>query len=74
MWVRFMNSHSVKCFFFDTCQKLIECIPSLVHDDHRPEDVDKVDCDEDGNGGDDAYDDFRYGLMACKEKASSWDW
>jgi hypothetical protein len=30
----------------------------------RPEDVLKVDIDEDGNGGDDAYDGLRYGLMA----------
>lgn len=47
----------------DRCPKLIECIPTLQHDPNRPEDVLKVDIDEDGNGGDDPYDDLRYGLM-----------
>lgn len=47
----------------DRCPKLIECIPTLQHDPNRPEDVLKVDIDEDGNGGDDPYDDCRYGLM-----------
>lgn len=46
------------------CTRLIECLPSLVHDPHRPEDVLKVDANEDGEGGDDAYDDLRYGVMA----------
>lgn len=45
------------------CQKLIENIPELQHDPHRPEDVLKVDIDDEGNGGDDAYDACRYGLM-----------
>jgi hypothetical protein len=46
------------------CPKLIECIPAMQHDPHRPEDVLKVDIDEDGNGGDDPYDACRYGLMS----------
>lgn len=46
------------------CERLIECIPTLQHDPHRPEDVLKVDIDEDGNGGDDPYDACRYGLMS----------
>lgn len=46
------------------CVKLIENIPSLQHDPHRPEDVLKVNLDDDGNGGDDPYDAARYGLMA----------
>lgn len=45
------------------CVKLIENIPTLQHDPHRPEDVLKVDIDDDGNGGDDPYDACRYGLM-----------
>lgn len=49
----------------DRCARLIECIPSLEHDPHRPEDVLKVDTDEDGVGGDDFYDAARYGLMAA---------
>lgn len=47
-----------------TCPHLIETIPMLEHDPNRPEDVLKVDMDEDGIGGDDAYDSARYGLMA----------
>lgn len=51
-------------FIFDTCPRLIECLPSLEHDPARPEDVLKVDIDENGEGGDDPYDDSRYGIMA----------
>lgn len=47
----------------DRCPRLIENIPTLQHDPNRPEDVLKVDIDEDGNGGDDPYDACRYGLM-----------
>lgn len=45
------------------CARLLDCLPSLQHDPHRPEDVLKVDCDDDGFGGDDFYDSCRYGLM-----------
>lgn len=55
-------------FIFDRCARLIECIPALEHDPHRPEDVLKVDTDEDGNGGDDPYDAARYGIMAAWRK------
>ena len=51
-------------FVADTCARLIECMPGLEHDPYRPEDVLKVDMDEDGAGGDDAYDALRYGVMA----------
>lgn len=44
------------------CTKLINCIPAMQHDPHRPEDVLKVDIDDDGNGGDDPYDTLRYGI------------
>lgn len=50
---------------FDTCPRLIECIPALEHNPNRPEDVLKVDTDEDGIGGDDPGDAFRYGLMVA---------
>jgi hypothetical protein len=40
----------------------------LQHDPHRPEDVLKVDMDDDGNGGDDAADALRY-LVATKSRA-----
>jgi phage terminase large subunit len=52
-----------KLFFFETCAKVIEQLPTMQHDPNRPEDVDKVDIDEDGFGGDDYYDALRYGLM-----------
>jgi phage terminase large subunit len=47
----------------DSCPRLFECIPSLQRDPRNPEDVLKVDCDDDGEGGDDPYDGFRYGYM-----------
>ena len=50
----------------ERCAKLIDNIPTLQHDPHRPEDVLKVDVDEEGNGGDDPYDACRYGLMVRK--------
>lgn len=46
------------------CQRLIECLPMLQSDPKRPEDVLKWDCDPQGNGGDDPYDGWRYGIMA----------
>lgn len=52
-------------FVVETCVRLIEAIPAMLHDPNRPEDVDKVDCDpETGEGGDDPYDCCRYGVMA----------
>jgi len=47
-------------FIHERCARLIESLPSLQHDPNRPEDVLKVDVDEDGNGGDDFADAFRY--------------
>ena len=46
-----------------SCTRLIECLPDLIHDDKRPEDVLKVDAGE-GTLGDDAYDSARYGLKS----------
>jgi phage terminase large subunit len=51
----------------ERCSRLIECIPALEHDPHRPEDVLKVDTDDDGEGGDDPYDALRYGLMDIRQ-------
>lgn len=51
-------------FIFPHCQQLIQCLPTLQHDPKRPDDVLKVDIDEDGDGGDDPYDALRYGLMS----------
>jgi len=41
----------------DNCAKLIECLPQLVRDDRRMEDIRKMD-------GDDAADAARYGLVS----------
>jgi len=49
------------------CGRLIETLPGLQHDPNRPEDVLKVDADEDGVGGDDAADTLRY-LVATKAR------
>lgn len=48
---------------FNTCPRLVECLPALQHDPHRPEDVLKWDIDDDGNGGDDPYDSVGMGLL-----------
>lgn len=45
------------------CPRLIECMPMLLSNPHDPEDVLKVDADDEGDGGDDPYDASRYGLM-----------
>ena len=47
-------------FIHSRCRRLIETLPTLQHDPNRPEDVLKVDADEDGNGGDDCADALRY--------------
>lgn len=50
-----------KLYIFNTCTDLIATLPRLEHDPRNPEDVLKVDIDEDGTGGDDSYDCLRYG-------------
>jgi phage terminase large subunit len=45
-----------RLFIHRRCGRLLECLPTLQHDPNRPEDVLKVDADEDGVGGDDAAD------------------
>jgi len=54
-----------RLFIHSRCARLIECLPNLQHDPNRPEDVLKVDPDDDGQGGDDAADALRY-LVATK--------
>ena len=61
------NGVPPRLFIHERCARLIECLPSLQHDPNRPEDVLKVDADEDGVGGDDAADCFRY-LVATKSR------
>ena len=55
-------------FIHQRCGRLIETLPTLQHDPNRPEDVLKVDADEEGVGGDDAADALRY-LVATKSRA-----
>jgi hypothetical protein len=54
-------------FIHKRCGRLIETLPALQHDPNRPEDVLKVDADEDGGGGDDTADALRY-LVATKSR------
>ena len=49
------------------CAGLVECLPSLQHYPNRPEDVLKVDVDDNGAGGDDTADCLRY-LVATKSR------
>ena len=57
-----LGDHAPQCglpiaprlFIHERCARLVECLPSLQHDPNRPEDVLKVDADEDSVGGDDA--------------------
>jgi hypothetical protein len=57
-----------RLFIHRRCGRLLETLPALQHDPNRPEDVLKVDADEDGVGGDDAADALRY-LVATKSRA-----
>ena len=55
-------------FIHRRCGRLLECLPALQHDPNRPEDVLKVDADEDGVGGDDTADALRY-LVATRTRS-----
>lgn len=54
-------------FIHQRCGRLIETLPTLQHDPNRPEDVLKVDTDDDGVGGGDCADCLRY-LVASKAR------
>ena len=58
---------SPRLFIHRRCARLAETLPALQHDPNRPEDVLKVDVDDDGAGGDDAADALRY-LVATKPR------
>jgi phage terminase large subunit len=58
---------SPRLFIHRRCGRLIETMPGLQHDPNRPEDVLKIDCDEDGVGGDDTADALRY-MVATKPR------
>lgn len=49
--------------FFRNTMDVYNTIAEMQFDAKKPEDVLKVDADENGDGGDDAYDSARYGLM-----------
>jgi len=54
------------------CRRTIECIPRLVHNKDRPEDVLKIDAtDSDPFSGDDCYDAVRYFLMSRPAASAS---
>jgi len=54
-------------FIHRNCTRLIDCLPALQHDPTRPEDVLKINPDDDGIGGDDAADALRY-LVATRSR------
>jgi len=54
------NSILPSLFIHQRCGRLLETLPALQHDPNRPEDVLKVDVDDDGQGGDDMADTLRY--------------
>ena len=54
-------------FIHQRCGRTLETLPALIRDPNRPEDVLKVDCDDDGIGGDDCGDCLRY-LVATKAR------
>lgn len=56
-----------RIFVFDTCVKLIRCLPELQHNPNRPEDVLKIDVDDEGEGGDDCF------IAGTRIKTSSGD-
>lgn len=68
-WAEIMNriGEVPRLFIHQRCGRLIETLPALQHDPHRPEDVLKVDADEEDVGGDDAADCLRY-LFATKAR------
>jgi phage terminase large subunit len=51
-------------FVHRRCGELIDSLGTLQHDPHRPEDVLKVDTDDEGRGGDDDADAVRYLVMS----------
>src|ERR1017187_5886976 len=64
------NGVKPRLFIHSRCARLVEGLPALQHDPNRPEDVQKVDTDEDGVGRDDAADCLKY-LVATKSRAIS---
>jgi phage terminase large subunit len=59
------NGQPSKLFIHRRCKLLIDQITDAVHSETDPEDVEKTDCGDDGEGGDDALDSARY-LLAYR--------
>jgi len=66
-----VHGKTATLFISDRCEKLIGVIPEMQHNPNRPEDVLKVNADDDGDGGDDPYDAFRYGVMAAQSSGGA---
>lgn len=62
-YFRWTETTLPKFRYFNTCIDSIRTIPSLIHDEHRPEDVDT-------RGDDHCYDSDRYFLMSLHERTS----
>jgi phage terminase large subunit len=58
---QYLNNGKIK--YFSTCKDSIRTIPNLIHDDHKPEDLDS-------GGEDHAADTDRYFLMSLHERKS----
>jgi PBSX family phage terminase large subunit len=61
-------THTPTLKFMRSARRTYQQLAQLLHDPNRPEDVLKVDADEEGVGGDDLYDALRYGLMGLEEQ------
>lgn len=57
-----------KFYIFSNLMPVYNTLATMVFDEKKPEDVLKVDADEQGNGGDDDYDMVRYALMSRPRK------
>ena len=63
-----VSDHEPKFVIHERRGALIESLPTLQHDSSQPEDVLKLDCDDEGTGGDDDADASRY-LVASKRRS-----
>ena len=63
-YLRWNNYQKPKLMYFSTCRDSTRTIPSLIHDEHKPEDLDT-------RGEDHAADADRYLLMSLHERVSA---
>jgi len=63
-YLYFDDNNAPKMLYFKTCKESIRTLPSLIHDDIRPEDLDT-------GGEDHAADTDRYMLMAMHERKTA---